>query len=214
MSDNHSESTQPANDQSAPTEVAKEEASAPVDPIVAITAERDKYRDQLLRTAADFDNYRKRSRKEIDDAGKRGKEESIREILPIADNLERAVAAAASAVDIAAVVEGVKMVLTLFHHSIDRLGVERIRAVGQKFDPNIHEAIQQIETNDQPVGHVVVELVSGYRLGERLIRPALVGVAKAPPEAAAEKPASVAPAAVETTAEPVETVAEAATPTE
>ncbi len=170
------------------------EASSETDPLTALKAERDKLKDQLLRTAADFDNFRKRARKDIEDAQKRAKEDAIREVLPIADNLERAVAAAANATDAKSVADGVKMVLQLFTYTIERLGMERIVAVGSKFDPNLHEAIQQIETAEHAPGTVVVELAPGYRMGDRLVRAALVGVAKAPTEAVAEAEAETAEA--------------------
>lgn len=170
--------TAETKDAAASTEGAATETSP--DPLALLTAERDKFRDQLLRTAADFDNFRKRTRKELEDAQKRATEDTIREVLPIADNLERAVQAAATAVDAKSVADGVRMVLALFSQTIERLGIERTRSVGQKFDPNLHEAIQQIETAEHPPGTIVLELAPGYKLGERLIRAALVAVAKAP----------------------------------
>lgn len=147
----------------------------------ALAAERDKLRDQLLRTAADFDNYRKRSRKDVEDAARRGREDAIRELLPVADNLERAIGAAAAAgSDAGALVEGVRMVLRLMTDALERLGVTRVVAVGERFDPAVHEAIQQVESADHPPGTVIAELVPGYRYGDRLLRAAMVAVAKAP----------------------------------
>lgn len=149
-------------------------------------AERDQLRDQLLRTAADFDNYRKRARREIEDARLRGKDDAVREVLPIFDNLERAVAAAESAQSIASVVEGVKMVLKLFEDTAERMGLVRIKTVGERFDPAVHEAIQQQETEAQPPGTIVTEVVPGYAFGQRLLRPAMVIVARKPNKPAAE----------------------------
>jgi molecular chaperone GrpE len=113
--------------------------SAP-DPVAVITAERDKMKDQLLRALADFDNFRKRSRRDIDDAKKRGQEEVLRELLPVFDNLERASSYARSATDTKAIAEGVEMVSKLFLDTLVRLGGRRVVSVGAPFDPNVHEA--------------------------------------------------------------------------
>jgi molecular chaperone GrpE len=143
-----------------------------------VTAERDQLRDQLLRTAADFDNYRKRTRKEIEEARTRGREDAVKDVLPVFDNLERAVTAAASAQTIESVVEGVKMVLKLFEDTSERMGLTRVKTVGERFDPTMHEAIQQQETDDQPPGTILTEIVPGYMIGQRLIRAAMVVVAR------------------------------------
>jgi molecular chaperone GrpE len=152
--------------------------AGPVDPLEQLTAERNKLRDQLLRTAADFDNYRKRARKDVEDAARRGREDTLRELLPVSDNLERAIAAGANAREVEGVIEGVRMVHKLFMDSLERIGVSRIPSVGERFDPTIHEAIQQVESDEHPPGTVVAELMPGYRLGDKLVRAAMVVVAK------------------------------------
>ncbi len=161
----------------AEPEAAPPEA-APSDPLAQMTAERNKLKDQLLRTAADFDNYRKRARKDVEDAARRGREDTLRELLPVADNLERAIAAGANAREIEGVVEGVRMVHKLFIDSLERIGVSRVPSLGERFDPMVHEAIQQVETDEHPPGTVVAELMPGYRLGDKLVRAAMVAVAK------------------------------------
>lgn len=165
----------------------KDPGAAPeaADPVAAVTAERDQLRDQLLRTAADFDNYRKRTRREIDDAKARGRDDAVKDILPVFDNLERAVVAADSAQTVASVVEGVKMVLKLFEDTAERMGLARVKTVGERFDPAVHEALQQQETDAHPPGTILTEIVPGYRVGERLLRAAMVVVARKP----AAKPA-------------------------
>ena len=150
------------------------------DPIEKLTAERDKLKDQLLRTAADFDNYRKRSRKDVEAALRRGKEDVLRDLLPVFDNLERALDASGEAVDVAAVHDGVRMVLKLFEDTAQRMGLEKIAAIGERFDPTVHDAFQQQETDEHEPGTIVMEYQSGYRLGEKLIRPAMVVVARKP----------------------------------
>ena len=164
------------------------------DSVSAVTAERDQLRDQLLRTAADFDNYRKRTRREIDDAKARGRDDAVKDILPVFDNLERAVAAAESAQTVASVVEGVKMVLKLFEDTAERMGLSRVKTVGERFDPAVHEALQQQETDAHPPGTILTEIVPGYKIGERLLRAAMVVVARKPSVKAAEGEAQAASA--------------------
>jgi molecular chaperone GrpE len=143
-------------------------------------AERDRMREQLLRIAADFDNFRKRSRKEIEEVRRRSTEDTLREVLPIVDNLERAAGAMTDATEVSAVAEGVHMVLRGFEDIANRLGLKRVPSVGKLFDPACHDAIQQEETNDHAPGTIVAEVVPGYYLGERLLRPAMVAVARPP----------------------------------
>lgn len=162
------------------TDEASPETAEPTDPATALKEERDRLKDQLLRTAADFDNYRKRARKDVEEAERRAKEDVVREILPVIDNLERAVTAAGAASGVDAIVDGIKMVLRLFEDQAGRLGLTRVVAVGERFDPAIHDAIQQVETDDHPAGTVMTEIVPGYRLGEKLVRPAMVVVARKP----------------------------------
>jgi len=144
-----------------------------------LRAEAARLKDQLLRLAADFDNYRKRSRREISDAERMAREELLRELLPVFDNLERASQHAAPGTDVQSIWDGIMLVNRQFIDTLARLGVERIKTVGQAFDPSVHEAVQQVETADQPPGAVCAEVLGGYRFGDRLIRPAMVVVAKA-----------------------------------
>ena len=174
---NASGSTQASSASVPPQDVAPANGNGPGE---TAASERDQLRDQLLRTAADFDNYRKRARREMEDAKLRGKDEAIKEILPVFDNLERAVAAAENAQTVASVIEGVKMVLKLFEDTADRMGLKRIQTVGERFDPAMHEALQQQETDAHPPGTIVAEVVPGYMLGQRLLRAAMVVVARKP----------------------------------
>ena len=143
-------------------------------------AEITRLRDQLLRTAADFDNFRKRSRREQDDAQKRGQSQVLKDLLPVFDNLERAAQHADTASDAKAVAEGVRMVIKQFESTLDRMGIKRIATVGMPFDPALHEAIQHVESADQPAGVVLHEVQAGYTLGEQLLRAAMVVVSKGP----------------------------------
>ncbi len=162
------------------------EAEAHVEDALEVArAEARRVREQMLRIAADFDNFRKRARRETEDAARRAKEDILRELLPVFDNLERAVGHAEQATDAAAVATGVKIVLKQFVDTLGKLGVVRIAALGAAFDPNVHEAIQQLESADASPGTVLAEVVPGYQWGERLLRASMVVVAKAPPAPAA-----------------------------
>ena len=185
MSDSDRNPTPNADSEDAPSaseasEHAQGEAVAAPDPIEQLTAERDKLKDQLLRTMADFDNFRKRARRDAEDALRRGREDTVRDFLPIVDNLERAVEASRGSTDVAAVVSGVEMVLRGFDDVASRMGISRVVAKGERFDPTLHDAIQQVESAEHPPGTVLTEVVAGYRIGERLLRAAMVVVAKAP----------------------------------
>jgi molecular chaperone GrpE len=143
-------------------------------------AEAARLKDQLLRTLADFDNYRKRSRKEIADAERMAREDVLRELLPVFDNLERASQHAVGSADVQSMNEGIQIVMRQFTETLNKLNVERVQSVGQAFDPAVHEAVQQVESTELPAGAVAQELLAGYRLGDRLIRPAMVVVVKPP----------------------------------
>ncbi|AKU96480.1 Heat shock protein GrpE [Labilithrix luteola] len=158
------------------------EEAAPSDPLAEAKAEAARMKDQWVRTAADFDNYRKRSRKEVEDARKGGREELLKEVLPVFDNLERAIQSAQRATEVKPVAEGLGMILRQLLETLSRSGITKVPAVGHQFDPTVHEAIQQVETDDQPPGAVVAEVQPGYVQGDRLIRAAMVVVAKPKPK--------------------------------
>jgi len=181
---NDSTATEPAEVGSSPS-VPPPVAAEPTveDKLVSTQAEAARLRDQLLRTAADFDNYRKRTLKDLQEEKRRAKEDVVREFLPVIDNLERAVSASSGASDVTAIIEGVRMVLKLFEDQAARLGLTKVKAVGERFDPAVHDAIQQVETDDHPPGTVIAEVVAGFRLGDKLVRPAMVVVARKGPAA-------------------------------
>lgn len=165
---------------------AAADAAAPADapeqdPLEAAKAEQAKLKDQLLRTLADFDNFRKRSRRELADAERRGRDDMLKEMLPVFDNLDRACAHAETATDVKALADGISLVMRQFTDTLGKLGIERVPGVGQPFDPSVHEAVQQLETSDFEPGTIAAEVQPGYRNSEKLIRPALVVVAKPKP---------------------------------
>lgn len=163
----------------ATAESASAEPAAEQDPLEVAKAEQAKLKDQLLRTLADFDNFRKRSRKELSDAERRGRDDMLKEFLPVFDNLDRASAHAATATDVKALADGIGLVMKQFADTLTKVGVERVAAVGKPFDPAVHEAVQQMETTEFEPGTIAAEVQAGYRNTEKLIRPALVVVAKA-----------------------------------
>lgn len=132
--------------------------------------------ERLLRSAAEFDNFKKRTLKEKEDVQKFGSEKLLKDLLPVMDNLERALDHAEQH-DLKSVVEGVRLVQKLFESTLSRYGVVGFSAVGKPFDPSVAEALMQQES-DEPPGTVVSEMARGYKLNERLIRPAAVVVAK------------------------------------
>jgi molecular chaperone GrpE len=156
--------------------------ATPEDRAAALTAERDEMKDRMLRIAAEFENWKKRARKEKDDAVASAKESVLRDMLEVADNLERATSAQAKGgeVDGAAVMKGVSLVLRVFQQKLDRYEVKPFEVAGQPFDPRVHEAVSRVESAEVPSGAVVTELQKGYKVGERLLRPALVSVSTGP----------------------------------
>jgi molecular chaperone GrpE len=148
------------------------------DPLTAALAEVARLKDLWLRSVADSDNMRKRTRREIEDASRGARDGILRTLLPVFDNLERAIDSAGRCTDIKAVAEGLVMVQRQAVLALEREGVARVPTVGQPFDPSIHEAIQHVETTDHAPGTVIAEVQPGYRQGDRLVRAAMVIVAK------------------------------------
>jgi molecular chaperone GrpE len=143
--------------------------------------------DRFLRVSADLENYKKRVSKEKADLIKYGNEELIKELLPVIDNLERALEHTASEGAQEGIADGVAMTLQQFLGILERFGIIPIAAEGEPFDPTKHEAVMEQPAGDYDPGHVVAELQKGYLLNDRLVRPAKVAVAKAQENAESEK---------------------------
>ena len=142
--------------------------------------------ERFVRVSADFDNFRKRAAREREETVKLANERLLKDLLPVVDNLERAVATGSG--DGEGLLAGVKMVLKQFQDTLGRYGVTGFSAVGEPFDPARHEALMQQESADVAPGTVVAEMTRGYLLNDKLVRPAAVVVAKAPaPPAAPEE---------------------------
>lgn len=136
--------------------------------------------DRYVRQVAELENFRKRANRERDEAIRFANEALVKDLLPVVDNLERAVAHAKDGGNGKPLVEGVEMVLRGFFDTLAKHGVVPIAAVGQRFDPEKHEAMAQIESGTYEPDTVVEEYHKGYLLRDRLLRPALVSVAKTP----------------------------------
>lgn len=149
--------------------------------LLAKAEKADEHWDKLLRQTADFENYKKRIAREKLEATKYANESLLQKLIPIVDNFEAALAATpAQGGSAESLITGVNMIYTQFKSTLADAGLEEIDAVNKPFDPNFHEAVSQQETADAPEGQVVQQLRKGYKLRDRLIRPATVVVAKKP----------------------------------
>jgi molecular chaperone GrpE len=154
----------------------------PEERITAIEGEKAEIYDRMLRIAADFDNWKKRARKDQADGEMQAKESVLRDFLEIVDSLERAtiVWADGKEIDAKSVRDGVELVLRQFRSKLERYDVKPMDAAGVPFDPRMHEAVSQVPSADVTPGSVLQELQKGYLIGEKLLRPAMVVVAAAP----------------------------------
>ena len=168
------------------------EAVLPVEPATLTPAQleelktragkADEFWDRLLRATADFDNFKKRAARERQDAVKFGNEALMQKLIPVLDHFEMAQTAAQAAQGdtFQSLQAGIAMIHQQLKSALAEAGLEEVEAGGKPFDPNLHEAVAQQETPDVPEGRVVQQLRKGYRLRERLLRPATVIVAKTP----------------------------------
>ena len=178
----------------APAEAPAAAPATPEERIAALEAEKAETRDRMLRIAAEFENYKKRARKEQTDSEAKVREAVLRDILEVIDNLDRATAATGGATDLQSVQQGIALVLRLFAQKLERYDVKPLDAKGKPFDPRLHEAISQAPSAEVAPGTVIAELQKGYKVGDRLLRPAAVVVAIAAPASPANdsaKPAEI-----------------------
>ncbi len=142
------------------------------------TKEAQEYYEKWLRAMAELDNLRKRVEKERSDYFKFANEQLVKNLLPVIDNLERALTHAEEKTEINALLEGVKLTLKMMHGCLEKFGVKPVKAEGEKFNPHFHEAVQVEEKDDITEEIVIKELQKGYMLHDRLLRPSLVVVGK------------------------------------
>jgi molecular chaperone GrpE len=154
---------------------AATQASTGESELSKLKAERDMLFDRLARLQAEFDNARKRQQKEQQDFRDYALANAIQSLLPILDSLDRALQTEPEGAEFR---KGVELIDRQFHDALSKLGVEPLEAKGQPFDPNLHQAVQMVESKAVPENHVVDELQRGYKIKERLLRPAMVTVSK------------------------------------
>jgi molecular chaperone GrpE len=145
-------------------------------------AKADEHWERLLRTTADFDNFKKRAAREKQEGIRFANESLLQNLIPVLDNFDSALAATQTADTDAAksLQKGIAMIYQQLKKTLTEAGLEEVDAAGKVFDPNLHEAISQKETDEVPEGHVVQQVRKGYKLRDRLLRPASVVVAKHP----------------------------------
>jgi molecular chaperone GrpE len=153
---------------------AVEDEPADEDEVAKLQAELDRVRDVYLRKLAEFDNFRKRVEREREETRRLGAEDFIRDLLPVIDNFERALQHTND--ESGAFRQGVEMIAKQLGDTLARRGVVEINPIGQIFDPERHEAVQRVEDPSQPPGTVSSVMAKGYMAGDRLLRPAIVGV--------------------------------------
>jgi molecular chaperone GrpE len=190
--------TEQPQDQPASAAVEAPEATttATPDPAEALAKEAVELKDKLLRTLAEMENLRRRSEREVADARLYGIANFARDVLGVADNMRRALdVAGAELRDSAddktrALIDGVDLTERELLKVMEKHGVKRLDPQGEKFDPNFHQAMYELPDPAAVPGTVVQVMQAGYKIGERVLRPALVGVAKAPPKPTADVPAN------------------------
>ena len=158
----------------------------PKDPVKTLEQEKNELSDRLLRTMAEFDNYRKRVTREKEGLVKYGTERLACEILPIVDNFERALEQSHSATDTDPLIDGLQMILKQLLTALEKFEIKPFNSTGEQFNPEIHEAMAQQEHPDHEDNTIIEQFQKGYMLGERLLRPARVIVSRAPAETADE----------------------------
>jgi molecular chaperone GrpE len=177
-------------------EASETVAPADAERAAALAGEVTEMKDRLLRTLAEMENLRRRTEREVADARAYAVANFARDMLVVADNLRRAIAAVPAAARdgrdpaLNALIEGVEVTERGLEQTLHKFGVKAIDAKGQKFDPAVHQAMYEVETSDLPPGHVAEVVQAGYVIGERTLRPALVAVSKAALTAPAESPAA------------------------
>ena len=164
--DNHSEESEASTEKD-------------IDPVELVREEAKLNYDRYLRVAADFENYKKRASKELEEFRKYANEALIKALLPAIDNLERAVKSVREdGCDLQALVQGVELTLTDIVKVLNQFQVQQISAMGENFDPNVHQAMMQEASDEHPDNTVIQELQKGYTIHNRLLRPAMVVISK------------------------------------
>jgi molecular chaperone GrpE len=179
-------------DQSAEQNPAAAAGAAAADPAAAFAQEAAQLKDKLLRTLAEMENLRRRTEREVNDARQYGIAGFARDVLGVADNMRRALDAIGPELRAdpngQALIDGVELTEREFSKALEKNGVARFEPQGEKFDPNLQQAMYEVPDPSVPAGTVVQVIQAGYKIGDRVLRPALVAVAKGAPKEGAPKP--------------------------
>ena len=167
------------NEENTNTEEQTENTEAVENQDNKLQEEYDKLNQQYIRLAADFDNYRKRQEAERENLIKFGTESALKSMLEVLDNFERGQKALEGVEDCEKVKESFNLVHRQVCATLAKMGLEEIKAIGEEFDPNFHEAVMQTPTSEHPEHTVITELQKGYIMGDKVLRPTLVNVAAA-----------------------------------
>lgn len=177
----------PFEDPAAPQtsgDAADAPATADMDAAAASAREAAEYREKLLRTLAEMENLRRRTEREVADARSYGIAAFARDVLTVADNMDRALQALDDELRskaegrVRALLDGVELTERELLKMLEKHGVKKFEPLGQRFDPNVHQAMYEVTDSSQPSGQVVQVIQAGYMIGERMLRPALVAVSK------------------------------------
>lgn len=167
--------------------ITQDEAQ-PIDPVAVLEAEKNDLKDKLLRTLAEMENLRRRTAKELVDARIYSATNFARDMLTVADNIRRALESApreageTTEAALKGVIDGIELTERDLHNTLERHGVKKIDPLNQKFDPHFHQAIFEVQDTEVLAGTVVQVVQTGYAIGDRVLRPAMVGVAKGGPK--------------------------------
>ncbi|WP_428528928.1 nucleotide exchange factor GrpE [Roseibium sp.] len=183
----------------AVNEAAAAAEESAVDPVEALMAENAELKDRALRTMAEMENLRRRTEKEVKDARQYAVSGFARDMLTVSDNLSRALEALPeddrknADAGVASLIEGVEMIERDLLNQLEKNGVRKLEPEGQKFDPNFHQAMFEVPNTEVPNNTVVQVVQAGYVIGERVLRPAMVGVSKGGPKEAPKADAGAEP---------------------
>ncbi|MBN2064469.1 MAG: nucleotide exchange factor GrpE [Sedimentisphaerales bacterium] len=172
----HNDNVKKENADQQIDEVKEQEQAEPVKTTEPSAAE---LKDQLLRLAAEYQNYQKRTIRQIEQAGQYAAEHFAKNLLPVLDNFQHALDKGMTSNDVASVMQGLHIVFDHLHNTLESAGMKKIRVnAGEVFDPARHEALLHVESEDIESGHIVAELAPGFEMNDRTLRPAKVSVAK------------------------------------
>ncbi|WP_055107398.1 nucleotide exchange factor GrpE [Paenibacillus ihumii] len=173
VDENNTPEEQAASEQQAAESSPAEESNKEVE---ALRAELEEQQQKLLRAQADFDNFRRRTQKEKEELGKYASAKLITELLPVIDNFERAIASGEQGTDVTSYAKGVEMIFRQLEGVLGSEGLKAMETVGEPFNPEFHQAIMQVESDEHEEGIVVEEVQKGYMLKDKVLRPAMVKV--------------------------------------